>query len=31
MIATPLFGLLADKFGKRATLMVVGSFLMMPV
>jgi MFS family permease len=31
MIATPLFGLLADKIGKRATLMVVGSFLMMPV
>jgi MFS family permease len=31
MIATPLFGLLADKFGKRATFMVVGSFLMMPV
>ena len=31
MIATPLFGLLADKVGKRATLMVLGSFLMMPV
>ncbi len=31
MIATPLFGLLADKIGKRATLMVAGSFLMMPV
>jgi MFS family permease len=31
MIATPLFGLLADKIGKRATLMVFGSFLMMPV
>jgi len=31
MIATPLFGLLADKIGKRATLMVLGSFLMMPV
>src|SRR5664280_1914879 len=31
MIATPLFGLLADRIGKRATLMVVGSFLMMPV
>jgi len=31
MIATPLFGLLADKIGKRATFMVAGSFLMMPV
>ncbi len=31
MIATPLFGLLADRIGKRATLMVIGSFLMMPV
>ena len=31
MIATPLFGLLADKIGKRATLMMFGSFLMMPV
>lgn len=31
MIATPLFGLLADKIGKRASLMVFGSFLMMPV
>ncbi|MFH1572725.1 MAG: MFS transporter, partial [Acidobacteriota bacterium] len=31
MIATPLFGLLADKAGKRALLMVVGSFLLMPV
>ena len=31
MIATPLFGLLADKIGRRATLMVFGSFLMMPV
>jgi MFS family permease len=31
MFATPLFGLLADKIGKRATLMVLGSFLMMPV
>jgi len=31
MIATPLFGLLADKVGRRATFMVVGSFLMMPV
>jgi MFS family permease len=31
MIATPLFGLLADKIGKRATLMLFGSFLLMPV
>jgi len=31
LFATPLFGLLADKIGKRATLMVAGSFLMMPV
>src|SRR5271165_707608 len=31
MIATPLFGLLADKIGRRATFMVAGSFLMMPV
>jgi MFS family permease len=31
MFATPLFGLLADKIGKRASLMVLGSFLMMPV
>ena len=31
MIATPLFGLLADKIGHRATLMVIGSFLLMPV
>jgi len=31
MIATPLFGLLADKVGRRATFMVAGSFLMMPV
>ncbi len=31
MIATPLFGLLADKIGKRATLMMLGSFLLMPV
>ncbi len=30
MIATPLFGLAADKFGKRATLMVCGSLLMIP-
>jgi MFS family permease len=31
MIATPLFGLLVDKVGKRALFMVFGSFLMMPV
>jgi MFS family permease len=31
MIATPLFGLLADKIGHRATLMLIGSFLLMPV
>lgn len=31
MIATPLFGLLADRFGKRASLMVFGSFLVIPV
>jgi MFS family permease len=31
MIATPLFGLLVDKVGKRALFMVGGSFLMMPV
>jgi len=31
MIATPLFGLLADKVGKRAIFMVLGSFLLMPV
>jgi MFS family permease len=31
MFATPLFGLLSDKVGKRATFMVAGSFLMMPV
>jgi len=31
MIATPLFGLLADKIGRRATLMMVGSVLLMPV
>ena len=31
MIATPLFGLVADKIGKRASFMVLGSFLMMPV
>jgi len=31
MIATPLFGLLADKIGRRATLMMFASLLLMPV
>ena len=31
MILTPLFGLLADKIGKRATLMMIGSVVIMPV
>jgi MFS family permease len=31
MIATPLFGLVVDKVGKRALFMVFGSFLLMPV
>jgi MFS family permease len=31
MIATPLFGLLVDKIGKRATLMAVGTLLLLPV
>jgi MFS family permease len=31
MIATPLFGLLVDKVGKRALFMVFGSLMMMPV
>lgn len=31
MIATPLFGLLADKIGKRALFMMFGSVLLMPV
>ena len=31
MIVTPLFGLLADKYGKRALLMIFGSVLLMPV
>ncbi len=31
MIATPLFGLLVDKVGKRALFMFFGSFLLMPV
>jgi len=31
MIATPLFGLLADKIGKRALLMTFGSIMLLPV
>jgi MFS family permease len=31
MVATPLFGLLSDKIGKRAFLMMFGSILLMPV
>jgi len=31
MVFTPLFGLLADKIGKRALLMMVGSLLLIPV
>lgn len=31
MIATPLFGLLVDKIGKRALFMVVGSVMLIPV
>ncbi len=31
MILTPLFGLLADKIGKRALLMMLGSVMLMPV
>src|SRR5437879_9493686 len=31
MIATPLFGLLVDRVGKRAFLMMFGSILLMPV
>lgn len=31
MIATPLFGLLADKIGKRSLMMMFGSLLLMPV
>ena len=31
MFLTPLFGLLADKIGKRATLMMAGSVLIMPI
>lgn len=31
MIATPLFGLLVDKIGRRALFMMIGSLLLMPV
>ena len=31
MIATPLFGLMVDKIGKRALFMMLGSVLLMPV
>lgn len=31
MVATPLFGLLSDKIGKRALLMTIGSALLVPV
>ena len=31
MVATPIFGLLCDKVGKRALLMVFGSILLLPV
>lgn len=31
MIATPLFGLLVDRVGKRALFMILGSVLLMPV
>ena len=31
MVATPVFGLLADRFGKRALMMAGASFLIMPV
>ena len=31
MIATPLFGLLVDKIGKRALLMMIGSIFLLPV
>jgi MFS family permease len=30
MIFTPLFGLLIDKIGKRATLMIIGSLILIP-
>jgi MFS family permease len=31
MVATPLFGLLTDRIGKRALLMMIGSLLLIPV
>ncbi len=31
MIATPIFGILADKYGKRAFMMMIGSLLILPV
>jgi MFS family permease len=31
MFATPLFGLVVDRVGKRATFMILGSILLMPV
>jgi MFS family permease len=31
MVMTPLFGLLADKIGKRASLMLAGSLMLIPV
>ncbi len=31
MVATPLFGLMADRIGRRATLMMFGSMLLIPV
>jgi len=31
MIATPLFGILVDRVGKRSLFMMLGSFLLMPV
>ncbi len=31
MIATPIFGLLADKIGKRASMMMIGSIVILPV
>ncbi len=31
MIATPLFGLMVDRIGKRALFMMFGSLMLMPV
>ncbi len=31
MVATPLFGLLVDKVGRRSHMMIIGAFLLMPV